>query len=285
MFRLFTWSKAAYIILMVLWGGLIALWITNIIPDYIWWISFVASIAAELGINALATRQYQKMLCRADTDIDGFVMEQDALAARQKGKLRQIVTANTIVALLEYERLDDVRNRLNLLSQMIPPNDFTGRFQYSSILMTLDMKCRNFQGIDFYVNDMNMCLSRFSAFNGGTEKLKRRCRFLIEMNLSSAEFFSRTPETLAAQDRNIAQRFLADLEQYNLLNRDNKVFPGALVTDYLVGRGLALAVLGDVENSRASLYQAASLPYGYPLIARAKRCLETGDINILFTAV
>lgn len=284
MYKLFTWGRIAYVGMLVLWGASLVLCFAHVLPGAVMYISFIVTLAAELGINILSAKLYQNMLNRADSDIDGFVREQDCLAAKQKGKMKQIVSANIIVALLEYDRLDEVRRRLQALSQMIQPNDFPARFQYSSILMTLDIKCRNFSGIDFYVNDMKMCLTNIGPMNGVSAKAKQRWQFLIEMNLIEAEFYSRTPQALATTDFQIAQRYLADLEHYRILNKENKIFIGAQTVRDLFERGTVYAVLGDLNSANALLSQTASLPYTYPCVSYAKQYLQTGDINILFRA-
>ena len=282
LYKLFTWSRITYVAILVVWAAILALCIARVLPRYFIYIDLVITVAAEIAVNYICMGIYQNMTKLADTDIDAFVKQQDQLAAKQKGKMHHMILSNIIVILLEYDRLDEVRRRLNYISQITPPNDFNARFQYSSILMTLDIKCRNFQGIDFYINDMKMCLTNIGPMTGVTAKTKQKWEFLIEMNLAEAEFYSRTPQALATTDRHIAQRYLADLDHFRLINKDNKLFPGAFITQDLYCRGTACAVLGDMQNANMLLSQVASLPYSYPAVRCAGEYIRSGDINIIF---
>ena len=47
--------------------------------------------------------------------------------------------------------------------------------------------------------------------------------------------------------------------------------------------GLCYALLGDYQNASVHLRLVADSEHSYPLIKRARRHLETGDISILFS--
>ena len=270
-------------LLYVILGVVLALDILNFIPFFITVLICILVFVLQIGIVKLAGNMYFKTVERADTDLDGFIAEQEKLALRvKKPNIRNIVESNIIAALIMYERCEEAQERMKILGPQIPPNDFLSRLQYVDFLLSIDMCKGNFSGVDYYLNEMRANLSQIDFSRPGlSEKSRKNLYLTVELNTVHAEFYSRPPERLANEDRQITMNLISVVQEMEKNIYDLKLFRNHAYLSIWYDLGTAYAILGETEKAKQYFDQINSKQLNYPQIDRVKEYLNTGNINVL----
>ncbi len=269
---------AGYVILTVC----IVLEFNGVIPHWLGWILLIVIAGLEYLIVWWSVKKYNKICDKANFDLETFIIEQDMLAKRSK-KLKMIIDGNTITALINHEQIDEAQRRLIIYGQNIMPNDLMSRYQYSSELVSIAILKRDFSHIDFYINDMKMCVYQMaeSRMPGLTSKMKTRLELVIEELVSEAEFYSRPVEILRGQDRQIALNYLDRIGMLYSIEKNVYVMRNFYITSLDYESGTVYAVLGDEIKAKEALQKVAKTNYTYPIVHRAKEYLASGDVSAL----
>ncbi len=283
MITLFPLTIILSVILYVILGVVLALDILNFIPFFVTVLVCILVFALQICIVKLAGNMYFKTVERADTDLDGFIAEQEKLALRAKRpNIRNLVESNIIAALIFYERCEEAQERMKILGPQIPPNDFLGRLQYVDFLLSIDMHKGNFSGVDYYLNEMRANLSQIDFSRPGLSEKSRQDLYLtVELYTVNAEFYSRPPERLANEDRQITENLISVVHQMEKSIYDLKLFRNHADLSIWYDLGIAYTILGETEKAKQYFDLIVSKPFHWPQIARVKEYLNTGDINIL----
>lgn len=261
-------------------GGVLG--ILDIIPFWAEIVLLIVLYGVVLLMNVLSLKKYAKICDIANTDIDRFIAASDKLAGKSSA-VKRMVLGNAIVALINHERADEAQKRTIEYGNALKPSDIMGRFMYSNYMCCIDILKRDFSHIDLYINDQKMCLQQMSISRprGINENALKRLAVAVEQEILEAEFYSRPPERLMSEDRQIVLNYiansdiLASMEKNIVVMRDYYL----KVLDY--DRGTAYAVLGENEKARELLTSAANCGFTYPFVERAKKWLQSGDVNVL----
>lgn len=282
MTRLFKWMHAVVIAGYAVMIISCVLEILDVIPLWLDISVFLAMIGLVLLMNFISVKKYAKICDMFNTDLEGFVAKQDELS-KNAGKLKMTIDGNTIIALLTHERTEEAERRIDEYAKNIMPSDIMSRFMYSSYRSDLDILKRDFSRIDFYINDQKMCLSQMAAGKtlGINARTVERLQSALEQTMLEAQIYSRTPEMLAAGDRQIAINYYNNCQKLYGGEKDIKVMHDYFVVNLKYEMGMVCAITGDTEKAREYLTAAAQSGYTYPFVERAKQWLVSGDVNIL----
>ncbi len=282
MVKLFKSTYIAFIIVYVLMitAGVL------IIMDRIPWQADCVILAVVVGIQflliKLSVRKYAKICDIADTDLQRFLTIQDQLAAKHSD-MRRIIDGNSIVALINYELVEQAQQRIAAYGQILTPEDWMGRYMYSSYMAAVDLLKRDFSRMDFYFNDQRMCLQKMEERKtaGFTKKTALRLQLAANQSGFEAEFYSRSPDRLCGEDREVTMRYLANTERMLQLKDEIQIMKGYYIQALEYEKGVIYAVLNDQGKARECLTRVAQCGYAYPIVDRAKQWLVQGDVQLL----
>ena len=194
-----------------------------------------------------------------------------------------MVLGNAIVALLNHERVYEAERRTAEYGKDLKPNDIVGRFMYSNYMCCIDILKRDFSRMDLYINDQRMCLQQMSVNRprGINDLTLQRFHAAVEKEAFEAEFYSRPPERLMNEDRQIVLNYIANADILRGFSRKGAVMYECTekLLDY--DKGMAYAVIGEREKAAQFLTSAAECGFTYPFVERAKKWLQSGDVNVL----
>lgn len=261
-------------------GGVLG--IMDIIPFWAEIVLLIVLYGIILLMNFLSVKKYAKICDIANTDPDRFIAMSDKMAKRAAGAERMVL-GNAVVALIHHERIDEAERRTAEYGRALKPSDIMGRFMYSNYMCCIDILKRDFSHIDFYVNDQKMCLQQMSISRprGINEAALKRLAVAVEQEILEAEFYSRPPERLMNEDRQIVLNYIANLDILASMEKNIVVMREFYLKVIDYDRGAAYAVLGENEKARELLTSAASCGFTYPFVERAKKWLQSGDVNVL----
>ena len=281
MIRLFNGISITSIALYVLLTAVIVLDFMDVIPGWCFWICLAVVFLLQIVLIFVSMRKYSKICRIANTDINKFVAVQDKLANRSK-KMKMTINGNTITALLSHEQLDEAIRRINIFQQNLNPNDLLSRYQCSSYILTADILRRDFSRIDYYANDMKMCMQQMEAIHlaGYSAKIKRSLALALEQTILEAEFYSRPAERLRNEDRQIVQNYLDNISRLYSISGSILVMRDYYLCSLDYESGVAYAVSGENEKAQEFFRRVSQTNYTYPIVTRAKEYLSTGDISI-----
>lgn len=269
---------AAAVVMII--GGVLG--IIDIIPVWAELLIIIGIYGVILLMYVLSMKKYVKICDIANTDPDKFIAESDKLAGKSAA-VKRMILGNAIVALLNHERIDEAERRTAEYGKSLNHNDIVGRFMYSNYMCCVDILRRNFSRIDLYINDQRMCIQQMSENKpkGMNEMTLQRFSFAVEKEVIEAEFYSRPPERLINEDRQIAMNLITNADILRGMNKNGMVMHKCTekLLDY--DKGVAYAVLGENEKAREFLASAAECGYTYPFVERAKKWLQSGDVHIL----
>lgn len=274
----FICSIAGYVII----AAAIVLDVLKVIPGWVTLTAVIVVILLEYLIVFWAMKKYAKLCDMVNTDLNSFIEKHDKLAQRSK-QTKMMVYGNTIAALLYHERTDEAERRIDLYRQNLQPNDLISRYQCSLYIIALDVLKRDFSQIDFYVNDMKMCMQQIetSKMLGYSTKVERRMKLALEQSILEAEFYSRNAQRLRNEDRHIVDNYLANIGRMYSIAGSIVVMKGFYICSLDYESGVAYAVLGEEEKAKSYFTKVAQTNYTYPIVQRAKDYLSTGDLSIL----
>lgn len=283
MVYIFPLTAILNIVVYILNITLLVLFFTDIINFWICILALMLSFVLVIGVNKLAYHLYCKSLDRCDTDYDSFVREQEKFSyrARKNPKIQQIIDLNIIAGTIAHEKYDEARKRMAVVGNTIPPNDVLGRFQYLSFLLVIETNQKNFSNVDYYTNEMRTLLSLMHNRPGFNETYRRRYQLVIEDAVVSAEFFSRPPERLANEDRQITHNMLSVKQQLKSLSHEVKVFTNFYRVNLNYDSGIVYTILGETSKAEECFDEVLRNPYTYPMLDRVREYRRTGDINVL----
>lgn len=240
-------------------------------------VAWAAATMAVMGSHKL----YYADLKKLDLDFDKWYRHQRKIASRCFGKTKFVVLNNTTAFCLFSERLEEGKRELERLRRFVDkhPSPETIFFCLSLELELME-KSIDLSGADQIFQQMYNILNSPGMPGGAL-----RTRFIsgFEYARAEVEFYKRTPEMLRGSDINITKQFIAASERRIAdINGVNSQM-GYLFLAYHYNIGLCYALLGDYHNASVHLRLVADSEHSYPLIKRARRHLETGDISILFS--
>ena len=261
-------------------GGVLGL--LDIIPFWAEIVLIIVLYGVVLLMSVLSVKKYTKICDIANTDPDKFVEMSDEMAKKSAG-VRRMVLGNAIVSLLNHERVDEAERRTAEYGKDLKPNDIVGRFMYSNYMCCIDILKRDFSRMDLYINDQRMCLQQMSVNRprGINDLTLQRFHAAVEKEAFEAEFYSRPPERLMNEDRQIVLNYIANADILRGFSRKGAVMYECTekLLDY--DKGMAYAVIGEREKAAQFLTSAAECGFTYPFVERAKKWLQSGDVNVL----
>ena len=284
MITLFPLTLFLSVVLYAMVVGNVILFMFDIVPFWVC-IAVLVSLAIFLmGVNKLSWTLYLRSLDRCDNDPDGFIQQQEKLAmkADKKYNLKTLINLNMIVGILMHERFDEAHKRLPGIGKSIMPNDHMSKFQYISILLSVEMKKKNFNSVDYYISEMRSILSQMNLNTPGyNANVKEKYNYIINGYMQRAEFFSRSPEMLSGKDRYIAENMVKYVDGMMSFSSGIKVFKNYYRLANMYDKAVAYTILGEKEKADELFNEVTASSYLYPFIDRARRYKEKGDVNVL----
>ncbi len=245
-------------------------------------------ISLMLRIGAIKTAQicYFNSLRLSEKDIDGFIAFQEKLSEKVNIRIKGTIYMNIIVALIQHERTNEAKKRLIAFGNTLNNPDLLTRFNYLSILSLIEITERKFDKTDHFIEqmrDLSEQMVRDPRYNSkiAMDKLET----VMDTLMTEAEFFSRTPEMLAGDDRRFAENYLTKIKKAQ--QRENEKVSGSPYHNYYKYKydytiGTIYAISGDIEKAKETMKGPAECGLSYPFVKRAKEYIESGDLKTIW---
>ncbi len=285
MIFLFPLTTALYIFVLLIAAFGTFLFLIDKIPFVICILIVVIAFIFQLGIVKLSYFLYIKSLNRCDKDYSGFVKEQDKLIMRsgksnRKLAIMKMLSANEIIGMLSHDDFQNVRVRLNQLGQIINEDEESMRLQYLTILMSADMKEKNYSSAEYYLNK-----TKEFYYNSHLSKMQFKGKERIECSLEydgiELDFYRLSPDDISEKRKAAAEKLISSSDKMMEFFSEIKVYQNMYKIMILFDKAAAYAALGNEQQAIDIADEIINTDTTYPIVEKAKKYKETKDASYL----
>lgn len=269
-----------YISCWVIIAALFATGVTGIVNysnGLLFQILMIVEYLLLISVIISAWGKYAGTLDRINTDIEGFIDEQGRYSKRARGSIRYCIDNNLAVGLIRYERYDEAEALLRYANQNVRQCPLRYRYIWLNNYMCTMMAKGNYSEAQNVLAEME---KMFPAVKTFWKKDYAAMRSFIDRAHLELQFIQLSPEQLETTHKELCQKLY---EQYvALANRlDNSAMRESSLTSVKFKAAACLVFLGRADDARAIFDEIASLDYTFPIIARTREYLQTGDKSLL----